>query len=761
MRRLALFAGAFSLGIFLAQYLLPDTWLLPCGVLAFAAACGRLLFRDGRGRRLLLAGTGLALALGWNWLYVRQVQAPMESLAGREAAVVMTAQEYPEATDIGQRVTVRIEGLRGKAVLYGDEALSSLRPGQTLQGTVRLRSAARIREDDIRNFTARGVFLLAYQRGELAVEAGSSGAPRWWPARLGQAMRKQIDLLFDGETAPFLAAILTGDKSGLGEEALSDLSEAGLYHILAVSGMHCGFLLALLRWLVGKHRRRLLAGVSALVLVCYALLTGGRPSVVRACVMLLFLLIAPLFGRQSDGPTSLLTALALILAANPFAAASVGLQLSFGAMAGILWVTPRLYRTLTGERKHGRGFHYTAIGFSTTMGALVLTVPLSGYYFGTLPLVSPVSNLLCLWAAGAVFLTGAAALVLGTLIPPLGPAVSWVPAVLVRYLLGAAHLLAGLPGHAVYFANPYLKYWMAFAYLLFALAYLPQQKGRRKYALAAVLAALTLAVTVHLGNRRYESDLDAVMLDVGQGQCVLLTSRGRSALADCGSGNSWYSAGGIAADHLMSLGCRRLDYLILTHYDSDHVNGVTVLLSRLAVGELLVPEDGDDAGLQNVVLSAARAHGTPVRFVKSREELSLGGASLTVLPPVGGRGDNEQGLALLASVGEEDLLITGDMNAAAEKRLLAAWDLPDIEYLAAGHHGSRHSTSEALLDALTPETVCISVGSNSYGHPAEETLERLAWHGCAVYRTDLHGNIHLSLQRGDHHGTEKGGQPGL
>ncbi len=761
MRRLALFAGAFSLGIFLAQYLLPDTWLLPCGVLAFAAACGRLFLRDDRGRRLLLAGTGLALALGWNWLYVRQVQAPMEALADTEAAVVMTAQEYPEATDIGQRVTVRIEGLRGRAVLYGDEALSSLRPGQTLRGTVRFRSAARIREDDIRNFTARGVFLLAYQRGELTVGAGSSGAPRWWPARLGQAMGERIALLFDGETAPFLAAILTGDKSGLREEALSDLSEAGLYHILAVSGMHCGFLLVLLRWLMGRHRRRLLAGVSALALVCYALLTGGRPSVVRACVMLLFLLIAPLFGRQSDGPTSLLTALALILAANPFAAASVGLQLSFGAMAGILWVTPRLYRTLTGEGKHGRGFHYTAIGFSTTMGALVLTVPLSGYYFGTLPLVSPVSNLLCLWAAGAVFLTGAAALAVGTLIPPLGPVVSWVPAVLVRYLLWAAHLLAGLPGHAVYFANPYLKYWLAFAYLLFALAYLPRQKGRRKYALAAVLAALTLAVTVHLGNRRYGSDLDAVMLDVGQGQCVLLASRGRFALADCGSGSSWYSAGGIAADHLMSLGCRRLDYLILTHYDSDHVNGVPVLLSRLEVGELLAPEDGDDAGAQNAVLSAARAHGTPVRFVRSREELSLGGASLTILPPVGGPGDNERGLALLASAGEEDLLITGDMNAAAEKRLLAAWDLPDIEYLAAGHHGSRHSTSEALLDALTPETVCISVGSNSYGHPAEETLERLAWHGCTVYRTDLHGNIHLSLQRGDHHGTEEGGQPGL
>lgn len=761
MRRLAIFAGSFSLGIFLAQYLLPQSWLLPCGVLAFGAACGRWFLRDDRGRRLLLAGVGLALGLGWNWLFLRQVQGPMEALAGRDLTAVMTVLEYPETTKTGLRVTIRMEGLSGKAALYGDESLEPLQPGQTVQGVVRLRSAARIREDEIRNFTAQGVFLLAYPQGELTVGNSPADALRRWPVRLGQAMRERIAALYDPETAPFLMAILTGEKTNLPEEALSDLSEAGLYHILAVSGMHCGFLLGLLQCLVGKHRRRLLAAVSALTLVGYALVTGGRPSVVRACVMLLFLLAAPLFGRQSDGPTSLLTALALILAANPFAAASVGLQLSFGAMAGILWVSPRLYQTLLGEGDHGKLFRFTALSFSVTMGALVLTVPLSGYYFGALSLVSPLSNLLCLGAASGIFLTGLITLAVGTALPPLAPAVCWIPAVLVRYLLAAAHLLAKLPGHGVYFANPYLKYWLAFAYLLFGAACLLRPKGRRKYALAALLAGLTLVVTVRLGAARCQGDLDVFVLDVGQGQCVLLASQGQFALVDCGSGNSWYSAGGIAADHLRSLGGRRLDRLILTHYDSDHVNGVTTLLTRLEVGELLVPEEADSEGLREAVLLAAGDHGTPVRFVTGREALSLGAASLTVFPPVGGSGDNERGLAVLASVGETDLLVTGDMNTAAEKRLLAAWDLPDIEYLVAGHHGSKYSTSEALLEELTPETVCISVGSNSYGHPAEETLERLAWQGCIVYRTDLHRNIHLSLQRGDQHGTEEREQPGF
>ena len=131
--------------------------------------------------------------------------------------------------------------------------------------------------------------------------------------------------------------------------------------------------------------------------------------------------------------------------------------------------------------------------------------------------------------------------------------------------------------------------------------------------------------------------------------------------------------------------------------------------------------------------------------------IPLGKAQLTVYPAVGVGEGNDRGLAVLASLGDQDLLITGDMDAATERRLIAVYDLPDLEYLVAGHHGSRYSTSDDLLDALMPETVLISVGSNSYGHPAEETLRRLAEHGCTVYRTDLHGTIHLSIWQGENH----------
>ena len=756
MRRLAWFAGAFSLGIFLAQYLLAAAWLLP-GAWAFLALAVvlRLTVAGNGGRRLLLGGVGIALALGWNWLWLRQVQAPMALLADREAQLTMTLQDYAVPTAYGAKVTVRAEGLPGKLVYYGGEDLLEHRPGETVTDIVALRSAQRIRDDDVTVFTSKGVFLLAYQRGAPSYGPGSSDSPRWWPARMGRAMGERIGQLAPGDQGAFLTAILTGDKTGLSRQGASDLSEAGLYHILAVSGMHCGFLLALVTLLTGRHRRRLTALCAIPLLLFYALLTGASPSVLRACVMLSLLAAAPLFRRESDGPTSLAAALFLILLTNPFAAASISLQLSFGAVAGLLWLTPRLYRLLLGGKQHGRGYRFTASSFSATMGALVFTTPLSALYFGTLVLISPLSNLCCLWAASGAFLLGLPAVLGSMVLPPLGAVLAVIPRVLSAYILAAAHLLAKLPYHALYFVNPYLKYWLLFAYGLYFAAW-AGKGGRRKYALAAGLTAVSLAVTVRLGADRFSGELEVLTLDVGQGQSILLSGGEGAALVDCGSANSWYDPGAIAADYLLTLGHRRLDYLILTHFDADHINGVETLLSRLEVENLLVPAEAEDQMARRQILDLAAARGVRVRTPETGpERFSLGGAAVSVFPPAGEGADNERGLSVLAEAGEA-LLITGDMSAATEEALLAAWDLPDLTYLAAGHHGSKYSTGEALLQTLTPETVFISAGGSSYGHPAEETLRRLAEQGCTVYRTDLHGTVRLSIQQGENH--EKTGE---
>lgn len=741
----------------MTQFLLPESWTLPAALLCLIAGWLALFLPERARRRCILIGTGLALAFGWNWLYVRQVQQPLMALEGSQQPVEMTLCAYAVPTSYGAKVPVKVLGFtHGKIMYYGDSSLLELQPGQTVQDLVQFKSASRIKDEDITTFTSKGIYLLAYQRGTPSYGPGTSDHIRWWPAKLARSMQTHIQNLFQGDIAAFLTAILTGDKHLLSEEASVNLSEAGLFHILAVSGMHCGFLLSVVTLLVGKHRKRSLALCAIPLLLFYAALTGGSPSVLRACAMLTLFVIAPLVHRDSDGWTSLLFALFMILLQNPFAAASVSLQLSFGAMVGILFVSPKLYATLCSDKKHGKVFYLIAAGFSTTIGAMLCTVPLCAIYFNTLALIAPVSNLLCLWAASLVFTLGLLAVLVSFFCMPLAQLIGIIPALLTQFILKAASLLTAVPYHAVYFSNPYLKVWIGFVYVLFAAAFLLGPKQRRKYAVATGVSIGTLILTISLGIWRYQADLDTMVLDVGQGQCVLLASHGKFALLDCGSAQTWKNPGKAAAEQLCSMGCSKLDYLLLTHYDFDHVSGVLGLMARLPVETLLIPAGNDDAGLRDQILGIASAHGTTVCEVASLEQHNLGSAVLTIYPPLGTSQDNERGLSCLASAGDLDLLVTGDMGSSTEKLLLDAYPLPDLEALVVGHHGSKSSTSNELLDVLSPEIVCISAGKgNPYGHPADETLWRLDAHGCTIYRTDLHGNIHLTFNQGDHDGIQK------
>ena len=226
------------------------------------------------------------------------------------------------------------------------------------------------------------------------------------------------------------------------------------------------------------------------------------------------------------------------------------------------------------------------------------------------------------------------------------------------------------------------------------------------------------------------------VLNVGQGQCVLLQSAGRTFVVDCGGSNA-QDAGEQAARYLLSQGVYRVDGLILTHYDKDHAGGAMQLLSRLRVKNLFLPYlEGDETG----AAIGQAAEGT-VYYVTEDLRLTFGKACLRIFAPLSQTTSNESGLSILFTAGECDTLITGDMNEAMERRLLATHSLPDVELLVAGHHGSKNATGQALLQATRPDVVAISVGDNSYGHPAPEMLGRAAQAGALIYRTDQQGTL--------------------
>ena len=189
---------------------------------------------------------------------------------------------------------------------------------------------------------------------------------------------------------------------------------------------------------------------------------------------------------------------------------------------------------------------------------------------------------------------------------------------------------------------------------------------------------------------------------------MLLGSGDFLALVDCG-GDSYNDAGDTAANYIQSLGRGRLDLLVLSHYHADHANGVPQLLRRLEVGEIALPDVEEDSPLRQEILALAEEQGCRVRFIRSDTTYTLEeGQTVTLYAPLGqGTDTNELGLAVLASAGDADVLITGDMGGSAEQLLLEHAALPGVELLVAGHHGSDTSTTAELLEAVRPKVAVI------------------------------------------------------
>lgn len=757
MRVLATIGFSFSAGVFLAALLPWNGWQLYAagGVLLLALAWLFAARKQKYFRRGLLILLPLAVSLAYFAGYDHLVRQPIEDRCGAASDFAATVCDWPQATERGARVTVELEGYhRARAVLYGEAELLAARPGDTVTGTAQWQSAAHFDSDDVTHFNARGVYALLYGREDVRLSAGDGDALRWLPQRAGKAFREKVAAIWDdARVSGFLTAELTGDKSAMDDGDYLAMQETGLAHLFAVSGLHCAFLVTLMALLISR-RQRLLCAVTIPLLLFYMVMVGMSPSVVRACIMQIFLLIAPLFRRGSDPLTSLAAALLVILLCNPFAAASVSLQLSFSATLGMVLLSPRLYKLLTGWYK-GKcrplrtALCFVAANLSATLSAVVFTAPLTAWYFRIFVLVAPLSSLLAVPAAGWSFMAAFVTVLLGFVWLPLASLLGWISWALVRYILWIANGMMSWRYHAVYFTNPYLIYWLLFLYAAF-IGCAATPDGKRKYLLASALSVLTLTAAIWVNRQDYQYGvLTALTLDVGQGESVILTSGGETALVDCGSSNSYKDPGGLAADTLHSMGVRELSAVVVTHYHADHTNGLYEVLRRIPVQTVYLPDIEDEYGVRERLVSLAEEKGAQVTYVTKETADTLGDTVLTIYPPVQSGGDlNELGLTALASAGDFDLLITGDMSGSTEKKLVETYALPDIEVLVVSHHGSRYSSNIRFLKSVTPEAAVISVGDNNYGHPSEETLQRLLAVGADIWRTDQQGTIRITVNGG-------------
>jgi len=603
------------------------------------------------------------------------------------------------------------------------------------------------------------------------------------------------------ETAPIAVAMLLGQKDLIDPSLQQAFSRSGLGHLLAVSGLHVGFVLALVMPLIAQVRGRKRAvsflvdrvrawagfALLAALVLAYVALAGGPASAVRAGLMALTAVLARELGRPVDPWQALGVAGTLLLVYQPHFALDLGFQMSFLAVAGILGAvgsgrakvreeTLTLNSRRSGSGLWGRAVSAGAVGLTVTLGAQAATAPLLAAAFSELSWISPAVNLVAVPAGGAGVILLAAGVLIGEVWAPLGD-----------WLLDAGHRVTGLvvalaravsPWGAIEVAMPSAAavagwYLAGFGVAcVFRAVRCPAAASLVRLGKRALIAGVVLlAVGISWpGVKGLLGVTEVWVLDVGQGDAILVRSGwGRAVMIDGGGVPGAAATGGFDVGErrvvpaLKRLGVRRLEAVINTHPHEDHVHGLAAVVARRDVRAVFAPEGEPAGAAYRAFAEAAKAKGIEIQHLWPGATLWLEpGVSLTVLTAgtmaewegeagLGMPSVNDRSIVLLLRHGRFRALFAGDIEERGQIRLLRQERvrvepaIAGLDLLVVPHHGDKVTAATGFLEVTRPRVAVISVGPNRYGHPSTALIEKLLEKRAQVWRTDEHGAIRIEF----------------
>jgi competence protein ComEC len=655
--------------------------------------------------------------------------------AGARSVIVTATTERAEAA--GKPV-----GTRGRVVLLAPfQSWSSLLPGQdvTARGSLALP-----RDADL-------TVAVVYVRGP---PTEVSSAP-WWQ-RAADSMRaalRQACSVLSEDAAGLLPGLVVGDTSGVSAQVEREFKDAGLSHLMAVSGSNlavvAGAVLLLLRAVrVGP---RLSAVVAGLALVGFVVLTGGEPSVLRAGVMGAVALLALALGRRRSVLPALAAAVCVLVVYDPAMAVNFGFALSVLATAGLVLLAPRWVAAMT---RHGvpPGL---AEGLAIPLAAFLVTAPVIAGMAGQISVVSIAANILAAPVVAPATVLGVVTAVLATFWPAAAklPALAAGPEA--HWLLLVARHASRVPGAVL----PWPGGWWGGLLALVAVAVLVvvvrRPRLRVGVALALVCVLLVVVPVRVIAPGWPPAGWAMVACDVGQGDAEVLPTNepGRAVVVDTGP------EPGPVDECLARLGVDRVPLVVLSHLHADHISGLDSVFDGRSVGAVAVGPGRMPAWAWQQVARIAARHGVPLLELELGQRLDWPGLTLEVIGPhyVGPQEDddadgtniNNTSIVLRAFTSAGRVLLTGDVELLAQADLLDSGEDLHAEVLKVPHHGSRFSNPRFLAE-VAPKLALISVGAgNSYGHPSKSTVDSLVADGALVTRTDTDGDTAVVSDNGE------------
>ena len=752
----------YFFGIVVDKYTTAGTvvWLTVCGLFIFVS----ILASEKSRSILIIAAIMLSLGGLNHNMNTRQTGTHISHLIdGSEkilAAIVESSESYSDnRVKIVARVSA-IEGqekipLQGKALLRLKESTRRYYYGDSLFFQAVLRAPSPKRnpgEFDYRSYLANHqIFALIYldENQIQVISPDHLFSLRRFANRVKYSIQDLINNSMTGEAAAILQALLVGVRGEISDETEQAFVDSGVIHVLAVSGLHVGYV-SLAIWVITGFLRfplKTRVVITILVLGFYVLIVDIKPSVFRAVIMAALVLMAKGWEKQVNIYNSLAAAALIQTLIDPLQLFDMGFQLSFTAVFSIVYIYKRFEELLPAGLKEAlfskNAIRYVVQMFLVSLAALVGTIPITIYYFNRIPVISMLSNLLIIPLIGLIGALGFAQVILGSFWGWINIAYGEVESLLIALLQKIVGFFSSVPGAYIEVARISVMTLI----LLYIFIFLLINSDKPKICKILIFGLLIYA-DICIWSKVFEQPrLTVTFLDVSQGDAALLQlPNNHRILIDTGDRTFRRDYGKlVVAPFLKRLGIRDIDVLLLTHAHSDHIGGAPTILRHFNVGQIWESSRPGRSGLYREIHHLADSLDIPIVTPNSGDMVTFSDdLHLYFLHPSESflkdhkNGYNDASLVCKLVFGQSSFLFTGDAEKESEEYLCYWNDFLHSTIIKAPHHGSNTSSTLSYVKLIQPEYAVISVGENNkFHHPAKSTLQTYESCGSEIFRTDI------------------------
>ena len=583
-------------------------------------------------------------------------------------------------------------------------------------------------------------------------------------------IKNTMNQILNDNEASLCIGILIGDRTNISEEIENDFKKSNLTHMLAVSGSHIAYIINGFALILGKTNKKLAKITTIIFLIFFIILTGFTASVLRASFMGILVLLASLLYRKPDTLNNLGISSLLILLINPYTIFDIGFILSFAGTLGIVLFADSIinYIFLILEKKlkvkESKVFKYLVTSFSITLSANLLIIPIMAYSFSTFSFTFLISNILAGPVMEIVTIFGFMVYLISIICMPLVSFLGLFLNFLLFILIKIAEISSMFPGSSMYIKTPYLfscicYYTIILIYCLrneFSDSYKEKLKNILKFHKNIISFILIIILIINLIFRFIiSSNLKIYFIDVGQGDSTLVkTPFNKNILID-GGGSEFgnFDVGeSILLPYLLDRRINKIDYLVISHFDSDHVKGLFSVLKNLRVDNIVISKQGENSSNFKEFENIIKDKKIKLRVVKQGDRIKIDKLTyINILFPeeklISDNILNNNSIVFKLISNNFSMLFTGDIEEIAEERIYEIYKSTDIlksDVLKVAHHGSKTSSTSDFLSLVNPKITLIGVGKdNNFGHPDEATINQLKLYTKNICRTDEKGEIIL------------------